>query len=175
MSSIRSIHNEWRDSLVLASFRGIEFHTQTGARQSGRRLVVHEYPKRNVPYAEDMGRHAIRWTFTGYLLLRDKGILLPHRRKYNLIDQRNELIYALEADDAGTLVHPSLGTMLCMCERYAYSEQRERGGYMEFDMQFVEAGGPPQNVFINTVEQAIAMATKVEAVGSEAIDEFSER
>jgi prophage DNA circulation protein len=81
-----------------------------------------------------MGRHAIRFTMTAYLLLGDRGIKNP------LMDQRDQLIQACQKDDAGMLVHPTLGQMLVMCEKYNYSEQRTRGGYLEFDLTFVEAG-----------------------------------
>jgi prophage DNA circulation protein len=136
LGSIRDVRNVWRDNLVPASFRGAVFHVETSGRRSGRRTVVHEYPKRNIPYAEDMGRSAIKWSFTGYLILRDKGI------GGNLLSQIANLIGALEADDAGFLVHPTLGAMLVMVENYAYSDKRTSGGYVEFDMQFVEAGSP---------------------------------
>src|SRR5262245_10920591 len=134
MASIRDVHNVWRDNLVPASFRRAVFHVEQSSRASGRRTVVHQYPKRNTPYSEDMGRDAIRYNFTGYLILGDKGI------GGNLLTQIAEMLAALEADDAGMLIHPTLGTLLCMCERYSYSDQRTRGGYVEFDMQFIEAG-----------------------------------
>ena len=136
MGSIRDVHNEWRDSLIPASFRGAIFHVEASARKSGRRTVVHQYPKRNVPYAEDMGREAVQWTFTGYLILRDKGI------PGGLLASIGNLIGALEADDAGMLMHPILGAMLVMCVSYSYSDKRTAGGYVEFDMNFVEAGTP---------------------------------
>ena len=144
MASIRDIRNPWRDNLVPASFRGAVFHVETSARASGRRTVVHEYPKRNIPYAEDMGRSAIRYQFTGYLILRDKGI------GGNLLTQISDMINSLEADGVGMLIHPTLGTMLVMCERYSYSDKRTAGGYVEFDMQFVEAGSGSVTVRINT-------------------------
>jgi prophage DNA circulation protein len=136
MGSIRDIHNVWRDNLVPASFRGAVFHVESSSRASGRRTVLHQYPKRNLPYAEDMGREAVRWNFNGYLILRDKGI------GGNLLSQIGNLIGALEADEAGMLIHPTLGIMLVMCERYSYSDKRTAGGYVEFDLQFVEAGAP---------------------------------
>jgi prophage DNA circulation protein len=83
-----------------------------------------------------MGREAIRWNFTGYLIHGDHGF------PGNVLTQVAALIGALEADDAGILVHPQIGSMLVMCERYSYSDKRERGGYFEFDMQFIEAGSP---------------------------------
>lgn len=124
-----------------ASFRGAVFHVETSNRSSGRRTVVHQYPKKNVPYSEDMGREAVQWQFSGYLILGDRGI------GGNLLSQIGFLISALEADDAGMLIHPTLGAMLVMCQRYSYSDQRQKGGYVEFDMQFVEAGSPAMQGF----------------------------
>jgi prophage DNA circulation protein len=98
--------------------------------------VIHQYPKRNIPYAEDMGRDAVRWTFTGYVIHGDRGF------PGNVLSQIAQLISALEADDAGFLIHPTLGGMLCMCDKYSYSDKRTTGGYFEFDMSFVEAGSP---------------------------------
>lgn len=135
MASIRDIHNEWRDRLVPAAFRGAVFHVETSSRRSGRRTVVHQYPKRNIPYAEDMGREAIKWSFTAYLIHGDRGV-------GSVLAAVNSLIAACEADDAGILIHPTLGSMLCMCESYGYTDQRQKGGYFEFELTFIEAGSP---------------------------------
>src|SRR4029079_12965701 len=101
MSAITNIQNPWRQILMQqASFRGVIFHVDTQARASGRRTVVHEYPKRNDPYSEDMGRHARRINLQGYLIYN------PSNPLYEYVSQRFALIRALEADDAGRLVHP---------------------------------------------------------------------
>ena len=75
MGQISDITNPWRTLLLSApaSFRGIAFHVESGTLSGGRRTVVHEYPKRNDPYAEDMGRHASRWSLTGYLIYKPSG------------------------------------------------------------------------------------------------------
>ncbi len=165
MGSIRDIRNVWRDNLVPASFRGVIFHVEMGGVSSGRRTVVHEYPKRNIPYSEDMGRHARRWNFQAYLLLGDRGI------PQDLVRQRNALLTALEEDDAGTLIHPSLGEELVMCERYTFSEHRERGGYIEFDLAFVEAGSPANIIaFTDTKAAVITAARALESIGSVNLD-----
>lgn len=135
MASIRDIHNAWRDALVPASFRGVMFHVESSQRAGGRRTVVHQYPKRNTPYAEDMGREAAKWSITGYVIHGD-------RAAGNVLSQVSSLNSALDSDDAGTLQHPWLGSMLVMCERWSYTDRRDRGGYYEYEMQFVEAGSP---------------------------------
>jgi len=138
MSQISDIRNPWRDILLgePASFRRVIFHVEQGGRSSGRRTVVHEYPKRNDPYSEDMGRHARRFQFSAYLIYR------PSNPLYEYTSQRQLLYEALEADDVGTLVHPVFapGGMLAMCERFSMTESRERGGFTQFEMQFVEGG-----------------------------------
>jgi prophage DNA circulation protein len=163
LASIRDNHNVWRDNLVPASFRGAVFHVETSARSSGRRTVVHEYPKRNNPYAEDMGRSAIRWQITGYLILRDKGI------RGNLLSQIGDMINALEADGPGVLIHPTLGEMLVQCERYSYSDKRTAGGYIEWDMQFVEAGSGILTAVINTAAMLVMTSTAAETSAATAI------
>lgn len=138
MSQISSLRNPWRDILLgePASFRKVIFHVETGGRSSGRRTVVHEYPKRNEVYAEDMGRAVRRFQFSGYLIYR------PSNPNYEYVRQRKLLYEALEEDDVGRLVHPVFcpGGMQALCERFSMTESRERGGFTQFEMQFVEAG-----------------------------------
>lgn len=124
----------WRQRLVPASFRGAEFHVESGALSAGRRTKVHEFPKRNVPYAEDMGHRAYRWPIQGYI------IVAPWDLDY--IPARDELRIALDADGPGILIHPTMGTMTVMCEMYSMEERREAGGICRFDMMFVERGSP---------------------------------
>ena len=50
----------WRSKWMPAKFRNARFHVESAVRESGRRIVSHEFPKRDVPYAEDMGRRAAR-------------------------------------------------------------------------------------------------------------------
>lgn len=134
MGTIWDLQNDWRQRLRPASFRGVEFHVETDTFQGGRRTVVHEYPKRDLPYSEDMGRHALRYTITGYIIHGDR------RLSGSVIQQRDRLVDALNTEDAGTLIHPSMAPMIVMCERFGKTESRQRGGYYEFEMQFVEAG-----------------------------------
>jgi len=134
----------WRKKLRQASFKAAAFHVESQGRVSGRRTVLHEYPKRDIPYAEDMGRHAVRYQITGYVIQRWAGEQkgnIPN----NYDEARDQLIEALEDEVPGTLVDPynnRVGPMLFQCERYNLTESRERGGYAQFEMAFVEAGTP---------------------------------
>jgi prophage DNA circulation protein len=119
----------WRMRLVPASFGGVQYHVEQQARSGGRRVVLHEYPKRDTPYAEDMGRAATHYQITGYLI----------GPSYDTT--KRALMRVLDSAEGSTLIDPYLATPLtCICERYSVTETRERGGYCAFDMQFTEVG-----------------------------------
>lgn len=137
----------WRSALREASFRGAPFHVEQQARAGGRRLVVHEYPKMDdgSPYTEDMGRLARRYQITGYVIQKQSARMIPRGSAFSVDydEARDRLIKALEAFGPGTLVDPynnRVGPMIFCCERYSEVEQKDRGGYAQFDMSFVEAG-----------------------------------
>jgi prophage DNA circulation protein len=109
-------------------FRGAEFKVDANSRGSGRRAVVHEFPKRDKPYAEDMGRRARRFPITGY-------VIGPFYKEF-----RDDLMAALEAEGPGLLILPTLGEYMVQVEQYTVRETRQAGGYAEFEMAFVEAG-----------------------------------
>lgn len=135
MATIQASFAPWRAKLLPASFNGVPFHVEQQARNSGRRIVLHEYPKRDSPYAEDMGRHAIRYNITGYIVGPTYFI------------NKMALIAVLESSESGVLVDPYLGFPLkAVCERYSVTETRERGGYCTFEMVFAEAGSPGNSV-----------------------------
>ena len=138
----------WRLRLQPASFAGRRFHVESQGRSGGRRVVLHEYPKRSKPYAEDMGRAAFRYQVTGYIVGPEY-----HEGKIALMN-------ALDSTEGGTLMDPYLAEpKKCICERYSVSETRERGGYCTFEMTFVELGSPgnfPEQV--NSQQQAQTQA-----------------
>jgi prophage DNA circulation protein len=168
MATIMDIQNPWRSLLKTpASWRGVIFYVETGARLSGRRTVVHEYPKRDDPYSEDMGQHAKRFHFSGYLIYRVN--LGPGMAPY--VAQRQRLVNALEQDGPGELIHPVFclpgNSITCMCERYTMVENRQRGGFTEFEMQFVELGTPGNmQAQVDTAQVATNSAGNAENAGN---------
>ena len=128
---------EWRETLQQASFRDAPFFVEVGIKLSGRRTVVHEFPKSDIPYAEDMGRRARAFTVTGYLI----G---PNFFSGTFSGDRDALEDALEDSQSqgpGTLILPTRGlTYQVTCVTYSMSERRIWGGYCECEMQFIEAG-----------------------------------
>lgn len=152
--------SEWRDRLVPASFRGVQFHVEAGSRSGGRRLAPHEYPKRDDPYTEDMGRRGRAFGITAYLV--GPGFRAA----------RDALIVALEQEGAGQLVLPTGMSMQVLCGTYNSSERRERGGFVEIDMQFFEAGSQePSRTTEDTQEKVQATAEKANANTAEKANE----
>jgi prophage DNA circulation protein len=133
----------WRDRWQPAMFRNARFHVETGLRESGRRLVPHEFPKRNVPYAEDMGRRAREFTVRGYIIVYPRNEDGHELRKRNYIPARDALIKALEEEGPAELQLPLLGVLKVACSRYRVTEDNKSGGFCVFDMSFVEFGQAP--------------------------------
>lgn len=87
------------EQLMPASFRGVSFYVTAAGIKAGRRTVVHEYPQRDKPYVEDMGRATRQITINAFVVGDD------------YIKQAGELLKAIEKPGSGTLVHPWLGSM----------------------------------------------------------------
>jgi len=133
----------WRDQLVPASFRGAQFHCEHNSLESGRRMIEHEFPKRDLPYAEDMGHKAISWSVRGYCIgyPYDVSGSALYSRDYR--SARDALIMELDRGIAGYLQVQTMPSLLVWCERYRLTEEEAKGGYCVFDMQFIEAGDAP--------------------------------
>jgi prophage DNA circulation protein len=140
MTQITQIPNTpWRDALLPASFRGAFFHVEAGSREGGRRIVMHEFPKRNTPYAEDMGRKAVTFTVRAYC------IAYPFDTQRTLYQRdyrrpRDILLNALEQEGAGILQLPLLPAMKVVVMQFRLTEEEKTGGYCIFDISFGEAG-----------------------------------
>jgi prophage DNA circulation protein len=149
----------WREKLRPASFRNAVFHVETGGKTSGRRIALHEYPKRDTPYAEDMGKRTTVFDITGYVIEWDAQLGRDYTRP------RDRLIEALEKEGPAALIHPTLRDDLqVVCERYSIREDREKGGYAVFEMHFIEAGSAGNGVAsTNTSSAAIGTASAMSA------------
>jgi prophage DNA circulation protein len=150
---ITDIKNPWRKAFRPAWFRGAFFHVDTDARAGGRRVALHQYPKRNLPYAEDMGRTAFAITVQGYLI------------GPNYLDDMDILIGCLEDDGPGLLSLPlpyNLQDVMVMVQGYSVTTSREKGGYCAVEMAFVEYGEPNFRSTVATPAQINESATTVE-------------
>ncbi|MBR7616833.1 MULTISPECIES: DNA circularization protein [Citrobacter freundii complex] len=119
----------WKDRLVEASFRGVSFKTEDEGATVGRRVETHEYPNRDKPYTEDLGKVTFKPNITAYVIGDD------------CFEQRDRLIEALNKPGPGTLVHPTFGELnVCVDGEIRVSTTGSEGRMVRFDLQFVEAG-----------------------------------
>lgn len=114
--------------LMPASFRGVAFNVDDTDFGAGRRTQVHEYPQRDKPYAEDMGRATRDLNVSAFLVGAD------------YVEQANDLLDALEQQGPGTLVHPWFGSMQVSLVDKARVSFDSGLGLARVRMQFVEAG-----------------------------------
>lgn len=111
-----------------ASFRGVPFQVESTELGAGRRTQLHEYPQRDKPYVEDLGRAARDLSFYGFVVGDD------------YVDRANALLGALEQAGPGSLVHPWFGTVQVCLKDPARVSFDASLGIARFAMSFVEAG-----------------------------------
>lgn len=147
----------WTESLNKASFRGVPFAIYGGDARFGRRLALHEYPGRDKPYIEDMGRATRRIRMTGFLvtdsLIYGGGDVLA---------QRDALVAAVEQPGLGALMHPTLGALNVSvpAEGLSVIERWDMGRYFEISIIFIESG---DRVFPNITSSSGSLLDKLAA------------
>jgi prophage DNA circulation protein len=167
VATIRDLPSGWRGKLLPASFDGKMFHAEAGSREGGRRIVSHEFPKKDLGYSEDMGRKITEFSVRGYIIqfVRDTAVPL-YQRDYT--KARDLLQARLDTGGAGTLQLPMMNPLTVVCSRYRMTEEDKTGGFVVFDMTFVELGAPPfkglPNAPENLLLQSQALRDQVVAI-----------
>lgn len=147
----------WRDKLRPARFRGAAFFVdQHSAEIAGRRVAVHQYPGRDRPLAEDLGRKAQEFSVDAYVVGDD------------YMAARDALVDACNQAGSGELVHPYLGSRSVMCTGCRLSESTGEGRLARLQLAFVEAGdqefpASTPNTAANVEKAAIAAKAATEA------------
>ncbi len=118
-----------KDRLRPASFRGVQFQVEDDEVTLGRRVQVHEYPNRDKPYTEDLGRATRLFTINAYLVGND------------FFEARDRLIVAIDTPGPGTLVHPYYGEIaVCISGEIRVSHSGRNGRMYCINFNIVEAG-----------------------------------
>lgn len=114
--------------LQRASFKGVTFEVTGSTITAGRRVVLHEYPYRDQPYAEDLGRRARTIAIQAFIF------------GSNARQQSERLIAAIEAEGAGTLIHPLYGSMTCIAVDGTQVETELFEDYVSVSFTLTEVG-----------------------------------
>jgi prophage DNA circulation protein len=121
------IDGTWWQQLQPGSWRGCPFVMLSMQNKAGRRTTVHEYPYRDTVWVEDLGKLPRRFGLQAFLVGDD------------VYQQRDAMLKACETAGAGTLVHPTMGSMQCVLVDFAITDRVERGRYVDLSMAFVLA------------------------------------
>lgn len=157
-TSVQASGSSFWSQLRPASWRGQPFGVLYGQASFGRRNAVHEYPFRDTPWVEDLGRQARRFTVTGFLVGDD------------VIARRDKLIAECERNGDGELVHPTLGLRKVALIDFSTTERWDQGRVFEIQFTFIEQG---QRSFpSSTAQNTSATSAAAKAAETAAVDSF---
>ena len=118
--------SEWRDRRQGASFRGVPFWLDADSVNVGRRTQLHEFPQRDKPFVEDLGRRTRQYKFSGFVVGDD------------CLSQRDRLLTALDTPGPGELVHPWFGRLTVTAGDCEVSHARNALGQVSFSLVFID-------------------------------------
>ena len=147
----------WRSRLKFkGSYRGVQFWWSDVESETGRRTVITEFPGKDTPSAQDMGRRARKITIDMFVVGQDYDA------------QRDKLRIAVETSGPGQLMHPRWGAMTVVTEGgVKFSETSKELGYAKITTTFVEVGivpllqaqATPEATKANVIKAALRLRT----------------
>jgi len=151
-----------RADMQQGMYRDIPFGVRSQDTDGGRRVVNHEYPGRDEPWAEDLGRKARTHNLEMILVGSDYMV------------RRDKLVAALEEGGVATLVHPWLGRMQVQMGTYRLRESTREGGQAIITVTYHEAGRSQfPNQTVDTASEVAAQASVAQAaVDQDFTDKF---
>lgn len=131
------------DELAPASFRGVPFYVKSDTGHFGRRIATHEYPMRDIPYNEDLGEKAPKFSVTGYIV------------GDSWIAQKDALKAACRMRGPSLLQLPAESPTLVVCNDIKITRKRDECGYFECVMDFTGAGAGVFSIPLGAFEAMI--------------------
>nr|WP_268969214.1 DNA circularization N-terminal domain-containing protein [Pseudomonas proteolytica] len=110
--------------MLPASFRGIKFLIEQATVPVGRKGQLHEYPQRDEPFFESLGKQSQVHKVSAFVIGDD------------CFERRDKLLEALEKEGPGELVHPWLGRMQVDVGECDLSHSRPEGGMARLELTF---------------------------------------
>jgi prophage DNA circulation protein len=142
-----------------ARFRDLGFYVTKSSLSTGRRNFIFEYPQRDQPFVEDLGRRARKLTITAIFVGPDHAA------------QMQKLIEAVENGDEGILRLPFFGSWDVKptdATNVTYDPQKENSS--SADITFVEIGSTSTTLVSEDLPQKTASATG--GIQESALDKF---
>lgn len=110
--------------MLPASFRGISFLIPQASVPVGMKVQLHEFPQRDEPYAEQMGKQAQIHRLVCWIVGDD------------CFERRDKFMEAVQTPGAGELVHPWLGRMQVKAGEAELTHDFKQGGMAAFAVTF---------------------------------------
>jgi prophage DNA circulation protein len=123
---------------AVGRFRGVPFYIDDGDRSGGRRVASHQFPLRDTPFTQDMGREQRGTTLN--IVLVGNGVRGDGRRYESVEKWCEDLINALEAAGPGKLVHPRLGEVSMQPGKYRVPDDFRTRNIIRLTAEFMEPG-----------------------------------
>lgn len=145
----------WRDTLFPASYNDVPFNYVSHDHSGGRRLDVHEFPFRDRPQIDDLGRKAGEFSIEAYLIGDDYMV------------RRDRLLHELQRGGLGRLSHPYFGLINVGVQSYKISESTDQGRICRISMTFIDgdaisAGG----VVVITADQVVSASATLKTAAA---------
>ncbi|MBL9102168.1 MAG: DNA circularization N-terminal domain-containing protein [Myxococcales bacterium] len=141
----------WQDDLLPASLGGAPFLIADADARSvsiGRRTVTTEFPKRDAPAREDLGRRARRWNVVGFVLGAE------------YMEARDALMAVLESEGPHVFSDPWLGEFpVILAGEVQLQESGAEGGMARFTFALVESGDEGEVRIAPSTAAALAAAS----------------
>ncbi|MGN8030877.1 DNA circularization protein [Pseudomonas sp. 22189] len=110
--------------MLPASFRGISFLIPQASVPVGMKVQLHEFPQRDEPYAEQMGKQAQVHRLVCWIIGDD------------CFERRDKFMEAVQTPGAGELMHPWLGRMQVKAGEAELTHDFKQGGMAAFAVTF---------------------------------------
>lgn len=114
----------WRDELLPASFRGISFLIPQATVPVGMKGQLHEFPQRDEPYFEQLGKQSQVHRLTVWIIGDD------------CFERRDKFLDAIQKPGSGELVHPWLGRLQVKAGEAEMTHDFQQGGMVSLLVTF---------------------------------------
>lgn len=122
-------------ALRQASYNNVKFEVESSSLEFGRRAVLHEYPQRDTPYVEDLGKATRKLSVSGFFVGSDYV-----KQAQNFIKEVEKSCTTDGEQTPGKLVHPWLGSLEVIPIDTPTFEWDKQKKFCSFNIQFYEAG-----------------------------------
>lgn len=134
---------DWETTLWPASFGGLSFFVEKTKDQFGKKVVVHEFPRLDAPYVEDLGQKANHFDVVAYFADDAADV------------EAGALKAMCLAFGPQVLVLPDEGPISCMFIDGTRDHERDKLGWSAFNLKFVATGAPAALVSVASLAQGV--------------------